>query len=134
MNYEELKRRADAGDPVSQEEYATACYNGYVKGPLFHNMKKDAFEYYQKAANLGHREAQFKLASMYFLGEGGAKKDFDKHLFWVCCAYEMGHKGATDWLNRMLDQGIRREIIEKVIEDIEKNHKNLISGYRRPKV
>ena len=25
-------------------------------------MKKEAFVYYQKAASLGHREAQFKLA------------------------------------------------------------------------
>ena len=83
MDYEELKKRADAGDPVSQEEYATACYNGYVKGKMFHNMKKDAFEYYKKAANLGNKEAQFKLACMYFWGEGAQKKILTR----ICFGY-----------------------------------------------
>jgi TPR repeat protein len=84
-NIKRAMKRVEAGDPA-------AMYNLGVK----HYHKGDynsAFEYLANAAELGHVNANFYLATMYAKGEG-VEKDKDKELYHWEKAAIGGHPDA----------------------------------------
>ena len=56
--------------------------------------KKEAFEWYKKAAEQGHRESQYQLGSFYYLGATLVEADTEKAINWLQKAAEQGHTEA----------------------------------------
>jgi len=86
---QELRKRADQGDPDAQ----------YVLGVRYHNgegvLRDDsqAVEWYQRAANQGYVPAQSALGAYYEAGHGVAQ-DFSKAYFWTVLAVAQGDENS----------------------------------------
>jgi hypothetical protein len=65
------------------------CYNG--KGVP--EDKKEAVKWYRKAADQGHRSAQYYLGAMYYYGEGVPKDDVEAYK-WYSLSAAQGNEGA----------------------------------------
>lgn len=64
-------------------------------------VKKDinlAKQWYQKAAELGHPDAQRNLGSMYESGRINNSRDFEKAFLWFYAAHRQGHLYAGNSL------------------------------------
>lgn len=72
-DYEKIQELLKKGDTISYFDIGTI----YRRNGEY----KKAFEYFQKSANQGHREAQFTIAYMYEQGEG-VEKDYQKAFEW----------------------------------------------------
>ena len=89
-------KRIDANDPLAIHQQGAAQY---MKGD-YHG----AFDYYTKAAGLGHADAHFRLALLYRDGEG-VEKDKGKEIHHMEEAAIGGHPnarhnlGAHEWNN-----------------------------------
>jgi TPR repeat protein len=98
-----LKKEARQGDVKAQYELGLA----YEKGDGIDKNPVEAFGWYQKAAELEHREAQLALAKCYASGAGGEQSDeaaFDWAMksarqsygpaqYFVATCYEQGQLG-----------------------------------------
>ncbi|WP_104760485.1 tetratricopeptide repeat protein [Helicobacter cetorum] len=113
--------------PIAYHNYEEAAkkhqYNAEVQikvgDEYFNSEKKDykdykkAFEYYQKAANLGDALGYFKVGKMYYEGDGwffgnsgsGVKKDYQRALEYFTKAANNGSKEAYFYLGKMYDDG-----------------------------
>ncbi|MCX6894423.1 MAG: tetratricopeptide repeat protein [Verrucomicrobia bacterium] len=83
MEIEMLIQKAESGDENAQYELGDAYYYG-VCGEDDEEVKKDtkqAVEWYQKAAERGHVEAQTRLAWMYQYGKG-VRKNHKQAILW----------------------------------------------------
>ena len=85
---ERLKRLADAGDPFAQFSYGT-LFDPVFKLTDFPDINT-ALEWYLKAANQGHTNAQMAYGWRYFYGEAGLKVDYDKGFPWLLKAAQQG--------------------------------------------
>jgi len=85
---ERLKRLADAGDPFAQFSYGT-LFDPVFKLTDFPDINT-ALEWYLKAANQGHTNAQMDYGWRYFYGEAGLKVDYDKGFPWLLKAAQQG--------------------------------------------
>ena len=85
---ERLKRLADAGDPFAQFSYGT-LFDPVFKLTDFPDINT-ALEWYLKAANQGHTNAQLAYGWRYFYGEAGLKVDYDKGFPWLLKAAQQG--------------------------------------------
>lgn len=76
---------------------------------------KEAFEWYRKAAEAGHIEAQTQVGVMYAAGKG-VRQDYDAALQWTRKAAEAGHIRAQTNLGilYMTGFGIPRDFKESV--------------------
>ncbi len=84
-----LQQRANAGEPQAMFEMAGRKLNGS-------GMEADAagsVGWYQKAAELNHREAQYGLATCYAFGLG-TKQDYALAMPWYEKAAQQGHADA----------------------------------------
>lgn len=81
---------AERGDPDTQFFVA----NFYEEGRGVKKDLKQAYEWYNKAANNNHSDAQFKLGLFYQNG-WGVKKDQDKAKFWYKVAEKNGSSLST---------------------------------------
>ena len=118
---EQLRLKAEGGDPGAQVEYAVKLYRDRSKAE---NMAEAAV-WLRKAAEQGHADAQNSLGFMYAKGEGVAEDD-TKAVAWyrkaaeqgqanaqhnLGVAYEKGHGVAKDdtqavaWYRRAAEQG-----------------------------
>jgi TPR repeat protein len=83
-----LKRLAEAGDPFAQFSYAT------LFDPIFKNTDNldinTALEWYLKAANQNHANAQLNYGWRNFYGEAGLPVDRDKGFPWLLKAAQQG--------------------------------------------
>ena len=85
-------KRVEANNPVA------LCHEGVEQYRKGDNTK--AFEYYQKAAELGDVEAHYKLAILYKRGLLGAEKDIRKEIHHLEEAAIGGHPSARFLLGR----------------------------------
>ena len=80
----------------------------YDKGNAVANNSREwrkAIEYYRKAAEMGHMEAQFYMGECYSSGRD-VPKDYAKAAEWYCKAAAQGHFLAEDNLDRLKKQGL----------------------------
>lgn len=88
--------RTNAGDP----EAAFIIGNYYNYGhPPFHVDYCSAFDFYYKAAKMGHPEAQLQIARMMDLGYGGYLDKVASY-FWGNTAKNNGNADAAKFLDR----------------------------------
>ena len=122
-------KRIEANDPVAMVQ----------QGGL-HIMKgeyQSAFEYWTKAAELGHAEAHYQLSVMYYNGHG-VEKDERKEIYHLEKACISGHPGArynlgcVEWNSGNKERGVKHFIIAATQghdDAIEKLMKAFQKGY-----
>ena len=109
--------RHNAGNPVGPEawfETAQRCEAG--EGTDF-----TAAYNYQKAADAGHREAQFKTGLCYYLGKG-VRKDYDKALVYFKRAADRGDILSMRYLGILFEEGGK---------NIKKNYQTAMNWYSK---
>ncbi len=100
----------------------------YVHGEGVEQSFEKAVEYYQKASELGHKNAMFNLALRYTRGEG-VEQSFEKAIEYYQKASELGHENAMFNLAVSYERGEGVEqSFEKAVEYYQKaselRHKN----------
>jgi putative methionine-R-sulfoxide reductase with GAF domain len=111
LGLEEVRRRAELGDPYEQVALATR----YATGEDTRQDYGIALHWFLKAAEQGHVGAQDTLGAYYWLGHG-APKDVTKAYFWSVLARSAGKEASkvrvafmTSQLTRAQAQAIQRE-------------------------
>lgn len=89
-NTKKLIISAQNGDPVSQFNLANHYLGG--TGGLPHNKEK-AVDWYKKAANQGHADAQYRLGSFYTTGYGVERSNAEATK-WFLKAGNQGHRDS----------------------------------------
>lgn len=92
-----LTAQAKAGDPEAQ--YALGVQLNKDKSP------DKAFSWLLKAAQQGHRDAQYSLGDMYYSGSG-VKKNYQEAAQWYLAAAKNNHTEAQSVIAGMYQQGI----------------------------
>ena len=72
----------------------------YEHGESVPANPRRAVYWYRKAAQAGHRRAQYNLGLCLLRGEG-VKRNFDEAVAWLRKARSQGHKGAAKVLNHL---------------------------------
>lgn len=98
---DDLRRAADQGTPEAQFQLGIRYYNG-ESGVV--NDETQAFYWFSKAAEQGHRRAQHNLGFMYKLGIG-VEKDEVQAASWYKKAAEQGYHRAQTNLGFMYQYG-----------------------------
>lgn len=127
----QTEKKALQGDAEAQYAYAER---------LEWSSEAEAFTFYLKAAQQGHRDAQYKAGKCFAFGKGIGKEN-NEALKWLQAAAKQGHKKADTLSNLMCKKGLfetkaadLEEAISKMIDryetlsDSEKNF--LIEFYR----
>jgi len=111
LGLDEVRRRAELGDPYQQYSLGTR----YATGDGMSQDYNLALRWFLKAAEQGHVGAQDTLGAYYWLGHG-APKDVTKAYFWSLLARAAGKEGSkvrvafmTSQLTRAQAQAIQRE-------------------------
>ena len=111
IDLEEVRKRAELGDPYEQVALATR----YATGDDMPQDYPMALHWFLKAAEQGHVGAQDTLGAYYWLGHG-APKDVTKAYFWSVLARAAGKDASkvrvafmTSQLTRAQAQAIQRE-------------------------
>jgi len=96
-----------------------SCYNiaiMYYKGEGVKQDRREAVQWFRKAADLGHMNAQFILGTMYDKGEDLAL-DQGEAFRWYRKAAEQGHKQAQFNVGYMytMGEGVKKDQKEAVI-------------------
>ena len=109
----EAKERFDAG--IRNPSTASGYYEMGMycqKGDGYYTYPKEAAEYFQKAAEKEHVDAQYQLACAYYSGDGVGKNE-EICVNWLKKAASKSHKEATELLGGILEkQRIKREKAE----------------------
>jgi TPR repeat protein len=95
------KRAAATGCAVSQYAYAYVLHDGKI-------VTRDvetAYIYYRQAADQGHTDAQFHMASGYRFGTGNTTKDPYQAVKYYKLAAEGGHTNSASFLGDMYAKG-----------------------------
>ncbi|HUZ06971.1 MAG TPA: tetratricopeptide repeat protein, partial [Candidatus Paceibacterota bacterium] len=102
-DYEELKTKAETGDPEAQFHF----------GELFDHEGKDAeaAAWYLKAAEQGFAPAQCNIGTFYNNGSG-VPEDEERACYWFRKALEQGFANARFELGRLLERRNIKEAIE----------------------
>lgn len=75
-------------------------YGRYVK-----KIWSEAGDWWEKAAKLGHAQAQFELGNFYLWGDGGRKKNYDTALEWFRKAAAQNNADAQNAIGRCYYSG-----------------------------
>ena len=97
MNKNELNeyiKKAEEGDVNSQVLLGLTYLNGDDEIPA---NDKEAFNWFQAAAEQGITEAQYFLGNCYYEGRG-TKQDYNEAFRWFKAAAEQGHTDAQKML------------------------------------
>lgn len=89
------KQQNEGGDAEAQVQLAELLLEDGDTQDLV-----EAALWYRKAAEQGHREAQFQMGRIYFLGEGISQNEMEA-FEWFRKAAEQGHRRAQFQLGRM---------------------------------
>ena len=123
ITFEEIKNKAEKGDPSSQCIVGEAFYFGFNGFPI---NKNEAVKWYRRAAEQGIAEAEYNLANCYHNGEGVKTNEVEARKWWRQAAeqnskeaqfnlgisYEFGIgipsdlQEAVKWYQKAADQGI----------------------------
>jgi TPR repeat protein len=119
---QELRKRAEAGDPKAQVELGIA----YASGDGVTGDDAEAVKWFRKAAEKGDASGEYSLAEMLLLGRG-ASQDLAEAIKWMRRAAEQGdargqanlavlyaqgqgvgkdENEAAKWMRRAADQGL----------------------------
>jgi TPR repeat protein len=85
------------------------------------DWSKEDFNSVQTAASDGDVRAQFELGNRYYLGHGGASKDFARALTWYRAAAALGNEDAEVNLGLMYAQG----------EGVQQDYAQALAWYRK---
>lgn len=107
---QDARGRFDAG--IRNPSTASGYYEMGMycqKGDGYYTYPREAAEYFQKAAEKEHVDAQYQLACAYYYGEG-VKKNEELCVQWLEKAAAKSHKEAMELLNGIQEkQKIKRE-------------------------
>ena len=107
---QDARERFDAGfrnPSTASGYYEMGMY--CQKGDGYYTYPREAAEYFQKAAEKEHVDAQYQLACAYYYGEG-VKKNEELCVQWLEKAAAKSHKEAMELLNGIQEkQKIKRE-------------------------
>jgi putative methionine-R-sulfoxide reductase with GAF domain len=122
---DEVRRRAELGDPYEQVALATR----YATGTGMLQDYTAALHWFLKAAEQGHVGAQDTLGAYYWLGHG-APKDVTKAYFWSLLARASGKEASKVRVSFMTSQLTRAQAqaIQKAANDFLKQHPPLINS------
>jgi GAF domain-containing protein len=125
LRLEEIRRRAELGDPYEQVALATR----YATGADMPQDYSLALHWFLKAAEQGHVGAQDTLGAYYWLGHG-APKDVNKAYFWSLLARASGKDASKVRVSFMASQLTRAQAqaIQKAASDFLKQHPPLINS------
>lgn len=84
----------------------------------------ESFRWHTKAADIGHKDAQFKLGYFYHTGQG-VEKDLNKAIEWYTKAAEQGNVNAQTNLGRLYMSG---DGLEKNLDKAIELYKKAIDG------
>ena len=110
-------RRAWMGDAEAQAAMGIRYYKG--EGVPVDDAK--AVEWFRKAADQGHTDAQFRLGFMYENGYTGVGKDYKTAVEWLSKAADQGHADAQWKLAAMYEHGL----------GVGKDYKMAVDFYRK---
>lgn len=107
---QDARERFDAG--IRNPSTASGYYEMGMycqKGDGYYTYPKEAAQYFQKAAEKEHVDAQYQLACAYYYGEG-VKKNEELCVQWLEKAAAKSHKEAMELLNGIQEkQKLKRE-------------------------
>jgi TPR repeat protein len=89
-----LKKKADAGDAISQNDLGHMYLDGYKDYNIPQDISK-AIYYLNKAAAQEQVNAMTTVGWTYFTGDYGAPKDYEEAISWSQKASDMGCSIAT---------------------------------------
>ena len=122
---EEVRKRAELGDPYEQVALATR----YATGEDVPQDYSLALRWFLKAAEQGHVGAQDTLGAYYWLGHG-ARKDLTKAYFWSVLARASGKEASKVRVAFMTSQLTRAQAlaIQKEANNFLKEHPPLMNS------
>lgn len=98
---EEIRRRADAGDPMAQYDLGVMYYYGnWVKQDY-----EEAFRWFMNSAEKGYAVAQHSVSICYFQGDGTCQ-DFAKAVQYMRMSAEQGYCKAMLCYGCLLSEGV----------------------------
>jgi len=99
--FKALMERANQGHAITQYKLGR-CYE---EGSGVAMDRKNAAQWFRKAAEQGNARAQFKIGLSYHHGNGVAQ-DFCEAALWYQMAADKGHPGALNNLGSLLNKGL----------------------------
>ena len=106
LSISELNKRAEAGDPVAQNELG-------IRYRLGIDVEKDpakAIPWFRKAALQGNAKAYFNLGAAYYNGDGVAVND-DESCVWFMLSADAGDPSGQQAVERVRHEGPPDEIV-----------------------
>jgi TPR repeat protein len=92
--FPQLREMAEKGDPAAENAVGLRYFQGDDKNGIPQD-EKEAFLWFERAADLGNLSAQSKLAFLYWSGRG-VPKDLNRAYFWTVLARARGDQGNKD--------------------------------------
>ena len=92
--FDQLREMAEQGDPVAENALGLRYFQGDEKNGIARN-EKEAFRWFQRAADHGSLAAQAKLGALYWGGRG-VPKDLNEAYFWTVLARARGDKESKE--------------------------------------
>jgi hypothetical protein len=125
VSLEEVRKRAELGDPYEQVALATR----YATGEDVPQDYSLALRWFLKAAEQGHVGAQDTLGAYYWLGHG-ARKDLTKAYFWSVLARASGKEASKVRVAFMTSQLTRAQAlaIQKEANNFLREHPPLMNS------
>jgi hypothetical protein len=125
LNLDEVRKRAELGDPYEQVALATR----YAMGEEVPQDYAMAMRWFLRAAEQGHAGAQDTLGAYYYLGRG-APKDVMKAYFWSLLARASGKSASKDRVAFMTSQLTRgqAQAIQREANNFLKQHPPLMNS------
>lgn len=103
---DQLRQRAQSGDPEAQYLYAEALRKGGYENDSIPKDIAESLNWYRKAAEQGYVNAQFNLGSHYQSGDG-ITQNLSLAMYWYLKAAEQGDESALREYNQLYEAGYR---------------------------
>lgn len=106
---EVVRHRAETGSALAQFEYAMLLSQG---GTSEREDLVEAIQWFEKAAEQGHAQAQYELALVYKLGRG-TLQDYDAAARWFMAASRKDHAAAQYHMGRLyrIGEGVELDLV-----------------------
>jgi TPR repeat protein len=108
--FAQLHEMAEKGDPAAENAVGLRYFQGDDKNGIPQD-EKEAFIWFERAANLGNLPAQSKLAFLYWSGRG-VPKDLNRAYFWTVLARARGDQGNKDLAALLASRMTRNQTAE----------------------
>jgi len=117
---------AKEGDPEAQHKLG----NFYLRGEQVVQDETEAAKWFRKAAEQGHRGAEYALGSIYFNGNSPIDRDYKESTKWHYIAAIQGDSNAASTLGGMYQEGygLKKDILKAYIWH------SLVTQWKAPEV